>query len=456
MDKQEISPQALIAAYREARVRDPQAQIAILRGANLAGQDLSGFDLSGADLSHADLSHCILRETNLSEAVTEGTLFSGILVGDLLASGLTPAAILATRYQANKQLSQANPPRKWVELIFTPETAMEEPSGGSLGAIECQQVCDSLSSVGWEDLSDGPIFQVLYPGVPWCERMEPFVLAGKRAILNWMAHHWKTLEEFFEITKLDEWAIAFNIIDLSDGIATDPWQVARQVAWQKALNEESPVKQYPTSPWGNAPEITQIRSSAEAWYEEILLPSLDYIYDFKDYASYLERGVLFLYHIGPPLPDGSTALLSLSGRLWNHKTSAGKVTQREQQLLNEWLTTFGMGGKAYRWTSHLPREVLSKQQILQELRQTGIMRVIWNIDWFVDNTQCTVLTCYTEEGKQVPLPQPLDDVDFWCLTQDELGKWYYSGTFELSVQQESVRALDAFPDLSGNRWTWTE
>jgi hypothetical protein len=99
---------------------------------------------------------------------------------------------------------------------------------------------------------------------------------------------------------------------------------------------------------------------------------------------------------------------------------------------------------------------LSKQQILQELRQTGIMRVIWNIDWFVDNTQCTVLTCYTEEGKQVPLPQPLDDVDFWCLTQDELGEWYYSGTFELSVQQESVRALDTFPDLSGNRWNWTE
>lgn len=449
MDNQELAQQALIAAYRDARERDPQARIEVLRGANLAGQDLSGLDLSVADLSNADLSYCTLHGTNLSGAVTEGTLFSGILVGDLLATGLPPSVILNTRYQVRETRSAGD------ILVFAPEATMTTQSAGSLSDAECQHLCASLSTVCWENLNNRSLVPVLYPDVPWRDWMINFAIEDKRAILDWAAYHWKTLDEiFYSVPALEVWDI--DVTEISDGIATDPWKVVLRSAWHraKAKDENAPDyernRHYPPSPWGDAPEITQIRNSVEARYEEIFLPSGALAY-FERYTFYLERGILLLYHIGPPLPGGSTALLSSSGRVWRHETANyEKATDREQQLLNEWLATFDVGGKAYRWSVYLPRKVWSKLQILEHLRRAGIARVVWHIDKFADDLQCTVLACYSEEGKQVPMPQPLDDVDFWCMT---IENW---GIFELLVQEESIRPLNEFPKLFADRWDWTE
>lgn len=455
-DKQEISPQALITAH----ARDPQALAVILRGAKLVGQDLSGLDLSGADLSGADLSHCILHATNLSDTVTEGTLFSGILVGDLLAAGLASSAILNTRYQANEQLYQAHPPgESWEAMVFTPETTTTTHLAGSLSDAECHHVCVSLSSMCWENLHNGSIFEVLYPDVPWCQWMLPFALMEERAGLDWVVCHWKVLDEVLANMALDTWELvsAFEDANLSEGIAADPYQVLCQVVFRQALEEDQgSARHYPASPWGNAPEITQLRSSVEARYEGFFLPSfIGWVR--QDYASYLERGVLFLYHVGPPLPGGSTALVSASGRVWRHETAMDRAAaDRELQLLNAWLATFNAGGTAHRWLGVPTREALDQQQVVERLRQASIARVIWDIDWYSDQTQCTVLACYTEEGKQVPLPQPLDDVDFWRLAGGCPGNQYLRGTFELLVQQEYIRSLNEFPELLANRWNWEE
>ena len=387
----------------------------------------------------------------------EIALFSGMLIGDLLKAGHTPVAILDARYRANELLRQKAPSREWEAMIFVPETTKTKALVHPLNDIECQQVCNSFSMMRWEDLSNSAVFQVLYPGVPWLRWMLPLVLECKRATLNWVVHHWKTFEEIFSSTLLDEWHIAgeLDVPDLNDGIATDPLPIVRQIAWQQVLHEKSTVKQYPASPWGNASEITQLRSSVEAEYEEIFFPYSSAIMDFREYARYLERGIYFLYHIGPPLPGGSTALISSIGRVWHHGPWAEGDIDRERRLLKEWLGSFGAGGTAYRWRSHLPREVFNKQQVLQQLRQAGIVRVVWDIAWFAD-AQCTILACFTEEGKQAPLPQPLDDVDFWCLTTDKLGKLRFPGTFELLVQQGSIRSLDKFPEPFANRWIWME
>jgi hypothetical protein len=389
----------------------------------------------------------------------EIALFSGMLVGDLLKAGHTSAAILDVRYRADELLHQKTSSKTWESMLFTSETTKTDPFfTHSLSESECQQVCDALSTMRWEEISNSAVFQVLYPGVPWLQWMFPFVGGGKRAILDWAVHHWETFEEIFSSTLLvDEWNIAgeLDVSDLSNGIATDPWQIVRQIAWQQALNEESPVKQYPPSPWGNASEITQLRSSVEAQYEEIFFHCSALMY-LRDYACYLERGFLFLYHIGPPLPNGSIALIASNGRVWRHDLRAGEAADRERRLLQEWLASFGAGGESYRWPGCLPRKVFDKQQILQQLHQAGIARVVWDINWFADDTQCTVLACFTEEDKQVPLPQPLDDADFWCLITDKSGKLCYSGTYELLVQQESISPLDKLPEPFTNRWNWTE
>ena len=120
-----------------------------------------------------------------------------------------------------------------------------EPFTHPLSHVECQQVCDALSTMRWEDLSNSAVFQVLYPGVSWLGWMFPFALGGKRALLAWVVYHRKTFEEIFSSTLLlDEWNIAgeLDVSDLSDGMATDPWQIVRQSAWQKALDEKSTVK----------------------------------------------------------------------------------------------------------------------------------------------------------------------------------------------------------------------